>query len=117
MSRVTSPPSSATISAIDRVSPTGKVPGPGPERFDGEPVGTDHRLVHRQVTGQIVLHPRWVLPDRVAHGPDHVGLVDGAGPTDQVTEMGSGPLDEPAEPVGGVQRLEAAPPRPATTGW
>ena len=88
-----------------------------PECLHGQPVGTHHGLVDRQVPSQVVLHPRWVVADGVTHGPDDVGLVDGAGPTDQVAQMGSGPLHEAGEPFGGVGGFEAAPSWPATREW
>ncbi len=54
-------------------------------------------------------------PERVAHDADEVELVDGARPSDEITEVGGSPTDEPGEQLGGVRRL------PSTTsrqpGW
>ena len=87
-----------------------EVPRTGAQDVDGEPVGAHHRLVHRRVAREVVLDPRRVLALEVPHDGDHVRLVDGAGPSDEVAQVGRRPLDEAGETLGGVGRL------PSTAG-
>ncbi len=79
-----------------------EVAGPGPQHVDGQSVRAHHRLVDRPVTREVVLHPGRVLTLEVPHDGDDVGLVDGAGPSDQVTEISGRPLHEAGKALGGV---------------
>ena len=112
-------------SAIDSVRPDREAAGPGAQRVDGEPVGPDHGCVDAHA-GPGRPGPRREHPEQVAHQADDVGLVDGAGPADEVAQGGGGPLANRAKRSGRVGRLPTAPGgQPAgvvkwcsvTTGW
>ena len=93
---------------MDRVMPTGNDPGPGAQRVHGQSVGPDQGVVHGEVADVLVLQARRVDADGVAQHGDDVGLVEGAGPSDEVAEMGDGALDVAGEALGRVGSLPAA---------
>ncbi len=83
-------------------------------------MGPDQRIVDGEVTDVLVLQARRVEPDGVSQDGDHVGLVDGAGPTDEVAEVRHGALDVAGEAFGRVGGLPAAalvPARAAFAKW
>ena len=83
-------------------------PGPDAQGVHRQAVGPDQGLVHGEVAGVLVLHARGVDADGVAQHGHHVGLVEGAGPSDEVTEVGDGALDVAGEALGRVGRLPPA---------
>ncbi len=70
-------------------------------------MGADHRLVHGGVASEVLLDTGWVLALEVTHDGDDIGLVDGAGPSDEVAEVRDRMLHEAGEAVGAVGRLPA----------
>ena len=105
-------PRSAVISAMDSVRPDRELPGAGAQRVDGQAVGAHHRLVHRGVAGEVLLHPGRVLALEVPHDRHHVGLVDGAGPADEVAQVRGRPATKRAKRSGASGASQ--PPRAAS---
>ena len=66
-------------------------------------------LVHGEMSDKVVLHPGRRRPEGVAHDADEVELVDGAGPTDEIAEVGCRPGDETGEDIGSVRSLPPTP--------
>ena len=74
----------------------------------GQAMGPDQGVVDGEVTDEFVLQSRRVEPDGVAEDGHHVGLVEGAGPADEVAEVGHGALDVAGEALRRVGGLPAA---------
>ena len=94
----------------------GEAARPRSQLVDGQAVGPDHGVVDRPEAVEVLLDARRVLTLEVPHDADDIGLVDGAGPTDEVAQVGGGPGHVSSEALWRVGRLPPSPGRQPERG-